>query len=351
MTWADGTRWDRERGRALVELLVGGYPSGQHMRNLVESLGLSLAIMPAAPAELGIWWYDLARTLHDRGKLRQAAEALVEIRPRLSGRVEELLRDDPTVAGPGNPDDPYLVHLLPGRRPLIDRSELRTSLRDFLHGNLPVFVVRGDSRTGKSYSLQLILHVTTGAGHLAVVHIDFSQPIGGDGAADLVAKIRRRLGLPRMAGPDDPTTRIRSAGELVDDLVGDYRFTDGRRRILVIDGLNRSDLQADTHATVAALMSEVINHQLPDTQLVLTGFDGDVNPAYGDLIMSENVVSITAEQVRLYFRDLAIGRVLGQRELDDLVAEAAVGQGDIEDVAQRVRRSVLKLLQPAGDAP
>jgi len=30
---------------------------------------------------------------------------------------------------------------------------------------------------------------------------------------------------------------------------------------------------------------------------------------------------------------------------------AAVGQGDIEDVAQRVRRSVLKLLQPAGDAP
>ena len=46
--------------------------------------------------------------------------------------------------------------------------------------------VRGESRTGKTYSLQLILHVTAAMRDVLVVHVDFSQAATGDSAAALV---------------------------------------------------------------------------------------------------------------------------------------------------------------------
>jgi len=347
MTWADGSRWDLTRGRALVELLVGGYPSEEHMRILVQELGMSLSVMPP-PMELGLRWYELARKMHDAGTLRQAAESLVTNKPVLRVRVSELLDDDPAHAG--NPQDPYEVLLLSGQRPLIGRPDLRTALRDFLDGNLPVLVVRGDPRTGKSYSLQLILHVTDGHPDILVRYIDFSPAAAGNDASALMTKLRRRLGLPPAEDLGQPTTRARSATELVedlvDDLVGRYEFRDQVRRILVVDGLNRLDLQADVHQLVGMLMKEVIYRQLPRTQLVLTGYAGQFDPALGDSITPEQVVPITAADVRFYFERLVLHRTLTDDELDSLVGEVVTGEGDIEDLARRVRSAVLRLMRP-----
>jgi hypothetical protein len=344
MTWVDGSHWDQVRGTALVELLTTAYPFEQQMLAVVTDLGMSPGVMPAQmPA--GLRWFELAQTMHQARTLRRAAEALVRKNPALAERVAELLADDPAVVD-GNPANPYEVALLSGRRPLIDRSDLRATLRSFLEYKLPVFVVRGKSRTGKTYSLQLILHITSGMRDVLVIHVDFSQAATGDSAAALMAKLRSRLGLVQGRDRDDDSTRTRSAMVEVDELVGAYRFNDQLRRIIVIDGLNRTGLQKDVDQLAGMLIAEVINQQLPRTQLVLTGYTGDVDPGYGDLVAREEVLDIKTSHVRSYYEGLVLGRALTDDELNELVAEAKVGQGDIEDVAMRVRACVLRLLQP-----
>jgi hypothetical protein len=348
MTWVDGSHWDQVRGPALVNLLVSAYPLEQQMLAMVTDLGMDLAVMPASmPA--GLRWFELAQTMHQARTLRKAAEQLVKKSPALAERVAELLADDPWAID-GNPPDPYEVALLAGRRPLIDRRELRATLKEFLDYNLPVFVVRGESRTGKTYSFQLILHVTASMRNVRVVHVDFSQAAAGDSAAALMAKLRSRLGLPQPGDRDGDTTRTRSAVDQVDELVGTYRFNDQLQRIIVIDGLNRTGLQGDVNQLAAMLIAEVINRQLPHTQLVLTGYAGEVDPAYDDLVAKEDVLSITSTHIRSYFQGLVLGRALADDELNNLVAEALSGEGDIEDLARRVRGCVLRLLQPVNAA-
>jgi hypothetical protein len=348
MTWVDGSHWDQVRGTALVDLLVSAYPFDYHMLALVRDLGMSEAVMPAA-MDAGLRWFELAQTMHQARTLRRAAERLVMRNPALAGQVEELLADDPRTID-GNPSDPYQVAVLPGRRPLIDRRELRTTLKEFLDYNLPVFVVRGESRTGKTYSFQLILHVTAAMRNMLVVHVDFSQTATGDSAAALMARLRSRLGLPQPADGDGDSTRTRSVLDQVDQLVGTYRFNDQLRRIIVIDGLNRTGLQGDVNQLAAMLMTEVAHNQLPRTQLVLTGYTGEVDPAHGDLVAKEDVLTITSTHIRSYFEGLVLGRALADDELNDLVAEALSGVGDIEDLARRVRGCVLRLLQPVNAA-
>jgi hypothetical protein len=348
MTWVDGSHWDQARGTALIGLLAEVYPTEQEMLAVLTDLGMSRGLLPS-PMRAELRWFELAQTMHQARTLRRAAERLVTMRPALTMRVTGLLADD-SRAIDGNPDDPFQVALLPGRRPLIDRRELRTTLKDFLDSNLPVFVVRGESRTGKTYSLQLILHVTAAMRDVLVVHVDFSQAATGDSAAALMAKLCSRLGLPQPGDRDADSTRTRSALDQVDQLVGAYRFSDQIRRIIVIDGLNRTGLRGDVNQLAAMLITEVANRQLPRTQLVLTGYAGEVDPAHGDLVAREDVLTITSTHVRSYFQDLVLGRALDPAELNDLVSEALSGEGDIEDLAQRVRGSTLRLLQPVDAA-
>jgi hypothetical protein len=349
MTWVDGSHWDQVRGTELVGLLVRAYTFDYQMLALVTELGMSPAVMPA-PMDAGLRWFELAQTMHQARTLRRAAERLVARNPVLAEQVEELLADDPRTID-GNPPDPYQVALLAGRRPLIDRRELRATLKEFLDYSLPVFVVRGESRTGKTYSLQLILHVTAAMRDVLVVHVDFSQAATGDSAAALMAKLRSRLGLPQPEDDDGDSTQTRSALDQVDQLVGTYRrLNDQLRRIIVIDGLNRTGLQGDVNQLAAMLITEVINRQLPRTQLVLTGYVGEVDPAHGDLVAKEDVISITSAHIQSYFESLVLGRPLAGDELNDLVAEALSGEGDIEDLARRVRGCVLRLLQPVNVA-
>ncbi|MGH3177206.1 MAG: hypothetical protein ACRDPF_25460 [Streptosporangiaceae bacterium] len=351
MTWVDGSHWDQVRGAALVDLLVNGYPADYQMRALVTDLGMSQGVMPA-PMDLGLMWFELAQTMHQSRTLRRAAGLLVAKTPALAERVAELLADD-LRAIDGNPADPYQVALLAGRRPLIDRRELRTTLKEFLDYNLPAFVVRGESRTGKTYSFQLILHIAAAMRNVLVVHVDFSQAATGDSAAALMARLRSRLGLPQPTDGDGDSTRTRSVLDQVDQLVGTYRFNDQLRRIIVIDGLNRTGLQGDVNQLAAMLITEVAHNQLPRTQLVLTGYTGEVDPAHGDLVAKEDVLTITSTHIRSYFEGLVLGRALADDELNDLVAEALRGEGDIQDLAQRVRDCALRLLQPvdAASAP
>ena len=246
----------------------------------------------------------------------------------------------------GNPQDAYDVQLLFGRRPLIDRSELRSGLKHFLEDSYPLMVIRGQPRSGKTYSLELLQHVTTGEPNLLLIDVDFAPVANGDSAADLITKLCRRVDVEVMTDEDYATTRTRMAIALVDLFVGRYRnkIEDHRRRILVIDGLNRTDLQDDVHEAVAHLAVEVIKGRLPRTQLVLTGYGGTVDHDLDYGLVTEEVSTITQAHVRFFFENLVLPTPLPEHKVSQLVQQAQVGNGDVKALAGRVRVLTLDLI-------
>lgn len=343
MSWIPGTTWNANRGRQLVELLSSIYPSEAAMLKLLDDSGVSRGNMPA-PMPLILRWHEITHRLHSAQMLGQLLNTVYDDFPVLVGRLEELAEDDRTIPV-GNPPDPYEVRLLgPGRRPMIDRTDLRNNLRRFITERLPVLVVRGPAQSGKSFSFELMKHVAGGRDDLRLVWVDFSSPACGNTASELMSMICSRLGLKNICGRTRRTTPTRFAAELVNDLVGVYRFKDSATRVLVVDGLDRIDLQSDVSDLAAQLAIEVIHDQLTRTQLVLTGYNGSFNRQMRYDILTEDVATITESHIRLHFQGLVLSRELASAELDELVFQAMEFGDNLEELGDRVRELSLALI-------
>jgi hypothetical protein len=345
MTWIDGSRWDPGRGRRLVKLLAQTYNTDGQILAVIDAVALDREVKPLHD-NLGARWIDLTRRMHEARVLRKVAEHLVGEYPVLATTVAEIAADPPE-AMDNNPTDVFDAVLLFGQRPLIDRTDLRTTVREFLDQRLPLLVIRGQPRTGKSYSVEFLQHVTESLSDLLVTVVDFSPVANGDSAADLIAKTCHRLDLEPVKPIDDPSTSTRQAISLVDRFIGRYNstFRDGKRRLVVIDGLNRIDLRNDVQEAVAHLAIEVLKRRLPRTQLVLAGHAGSLDPDLAYLMRTEDVTVLTKAHVRFYFQGLVLREQLTRRKLDHLVRQAQVGVGDVKALGDRVRGLTLELLR------
>lgn len=346
MTWIDGSRWDRARGRELIRLLVNEYTTNDQMLYVIDQVDLDRDVLPTAP-NIGMMWYQLARTMHQRQRLRRAADLLAEEAPALRKRIAELA-SDPSDALDGNPQDVYEVLLLLGRRPLIDRRDLRTFLRRFIDDPYPLLVIRGEPRTGKTYSLELLKHVLKAEPNLLLIDVDFAPVANGNTAHALITKICRLAEVEEVAPAPRQTTPAAEAMAMVDVFIGRYRnkYTDqgNQNRLLVIHGLNRKDLQADVHDAVAYLAVQVIKERLPRTQLVLTGYIGSLDPDLDYGFLLEEVSPITETHVRLFFEQLILPKKLSTARIDELVQKALVSDRDVRAIGGRVRTLTLELL-------
>jgi hypothetical protein len=347
MTWIDGSRWDPVRGRALINLLIANFPSNNDLLYVIDEVDLDRGALPAE-GRTEVRWLDLARTMHERRRLRRAADLLAHKFPALAAQITELSADPPEAVD-GNPEDIYEVLLLFGRRPVIDRSDLRSFLRQFLEGRYPLLVIRGEPRTGKTFSLELLKHVLKDQPNLDQIDVDFAPVINGNSAYTLLVKICRLAEVEGVAPPvPGLTTPTAQAIAMVDEFIGKYRnkYTDrgNRNRLLVIDGLNRKDLQDDVHDTVAYLAVQVIKDRLPRTQLVLTGYGGPLDPDLNYGFLMEDVNPITDAHVRLFFEQLILPEQLPMTRIDELVQEALAGDRDVGAIGNRVRKLTLDLL-------
>jgi hypothetical protein len=275
--------------------------------------------------------------------------AVVGQHPQLANQLGELSADPaPVDANPAG--DAYAVRVFAvGRRPLIGRPSLRTVLREFMEEQAPVLVIRG-AATGKSYSYELIQHVAKSVAGLVLRDVTFGVA-DGNGAVDLMAKLCRRLKLNDVSGRDSLTTSTRNATDMVDDFIGEYPTDGSVRRILVIDGLDRTDLKPDVYQMVAQLIVEVFRGQLANTQLVLTGYSGSYDRQYDGSVKIDDVEPILESDVRDYFTGLVLDRPLPAKEVASLVQKALRGNGGVEALAGRVRGLTLELLQPTGANP
>ncbi len=342
MSWIDRGSWNGHCGRQLVNLLANEYTSDVAMIKLLDDADIDRGNLPGN-MPLRLRWHELAHSLQSAGLLGRLLVIVGDDFPALKEKLSELNQEDP--AQNNGPGDRYEAQLVgPGRRPLIDRADLRDKLRRFIDNPFPVLVVRGEARCGKSFSFELIKHVIAHGDDSKLVWVDFSPAACGNSATALMAMICSRLGLPDVTDQPRTTTPKRYAGELVDDLVGIYEFKDKAPRIIVVDGLNRPGLQSDVYDLVIKLSADVINQQLPRTQLVLTGYSGEFDRQLRYDILTEDVVPITETHVRLYFDQLVPARPLTPEQVNDLVRQAMAAAGDLEALEDRVRELALPLV-------
>jgi hypothetical protein len=314
---------------------------------VLDDAKLSRGLMPGSSNRLGVRWYSLLNDVLLEGHLRSLLAVVVRDYPRLEPKIHELMQDDPRESD-GNPLDPYEARLIgPGRQPMVDRIDLRGKLKQFLCDGVPVLVLRGPEQSGKSHSFELINHVTTRRMDTRVIFVDFAPPQYGTSAPDLMSLMCSRLGLRDISGRERRTTRTRFAAELVDDLVGIYKFKDSVQRVIVIDGLNRSTLDADVSDLIVKLVVEVVNRQLPRTQLVLAGYGGLFEKKVTYSVLTEDIIPITETHVRLYFADIGteVGKNLSKAKLDALVKKAMKGAPNLELLGDRVRQTALELVE------
>jgi hypothetical protein len=146
--------------------------------------------------------------------------------------------------------------------------------------------------------------------------------------------------------------RLTSSGELedararkvLDRLAGNYP-TDGVIRWIVLDGLDRPRVRDSARDIGRQLITMVDDGELPDTRLVITGFEGLLTDSAGSVLI-EKIPAISASLVRAFLADAAerLGRAIEDAELDAYVAEV-LGAVDAPPTLAEIERAVVRLVK------
>ncbi len=346
MGWID-TYWDSGKGRELVRLLATTYSDREAVQQLLDDAEVGREYKQATPASMLVYWHGLAQELSGAGLLRQLLDHVQAEQPTLApkiARLDEVVLHVVAAGGVGSKYDLYLLN--PGRRPFINRSDLRQRLQELLDESYPVLIIRGPEKCGKSFSYKLLEQVTPPG--VQPLHIDFSSPGSGRRARDLMEVLCSRMGIPPKPATARRTTDVRHASELVNDLVGKYAAEPRPRRVLVIDGLNRVDLAKDVNHVVARLIAEVSNNQLPGIQLVLVGYADTFDQQFQPVVLVEDVASITPTHVAQFYTKLgeADGQPLSDEAVQGLVTRALAAAPPLHELPVRVMAEWRELVGP-----
>lgn len=165
--------------------------------------------------------------------------------------------------------------------PIFDRENLRSDLRRLREQGFRSLNITGEPRTGKSFSLQLVQLVCE-VDDSPIVVVDV-EDWGTDAFTDvdlvqaLAAQLRANVDVESVRNVPDPHTRARLLLYAFRDAV---EPPEGKPRWIVIDGLDRPNVQPTAKAFVERLLKSIEKDNKPSgTRLVVTGFDGILPPS------------------------------------------------------------------------
>jgi hypothetical protein len=219
---------------------------------------------------------------------------------------------------------------------VIDREQFRAGLRSLAAEDYRVLVVSGPPGSGKTHSWRLIDHLRQAGmldGHKCVrvsTHIWGNAEVTGEMIAQAAAD---RLGLDiRLTGSGELADA--RARKILDMLVGRYP-ADGVIRWIVLDGLDRPRVLDSARDVGRQLITMVDDGELPNTRLVITGFDGSLT-AVSASVLTDQIPAIDRERMRSFLADVAarLGRTVGAAELDALAAEVLGAAGSPSAMAE-----------------
>lgn len=219
--------------------------------------------------------------------------------------------------------DPHRACLLGEGVPFVARDELRDALRNFFTIGRRVLVVNGPTYSGKTYSLQMINHLSEALRGYNVASISLKE----EGTTrlsphDVAASLAYQMGFT-----DTPPARAaemdsRWAKRIRDWLIGKVRAS-GTPWVFVFDGFDDRDLPDDTHELIHDLIVRVGNRSVPALRLVLLSYRRIVPDEARRNVRYEVLSEVDRGDVRAFFETLYTDAGGGYEEaaLDALVDE------------------------------
>lgn len=221
--------------------------------------------------------------------------------------VLERLERDLVPLGPLPDVDYFEVCRLTGRRVMVDRAELRATLR-LLSAPLGsrIMVVTGCKSSGKSHSVQLMSYLTEVRGGFSLIPIDleaYARMLGADAIiqpSDIARALVRKLGY--AFSPADPPADAQWARWVL-DFCEDFEahaLQDAGIRWVVIDGFGSVVLTQATLDLVKELAVR-IDRSLTRFRLVLLGYDDSFPPGVLPQVERESIGSIGERELTEFF--------------------------------------------------
>ena len=346
------------RTKAIVELLARTIYDKDDIARALEDANISPGEITWGKAAIA--WREVIPLAARENKLDALIEAINKKNPAFGVRLEEVLRPLLATTGVWYPcHDPYYCGFFgPGATTaMIDRDGLRSGLQNLANDQYRVFIVSGERKSGKSHSWLLIDHVRQAGkleGHecVCVSTHDWGAGTKVTGAM-VVQAIADQLNLKVGATGSDELGEARTR-KLLNLLTGQYPKSDGVTRWIVVDGLDRDEAinAVDAKDVALKLIPMVNTNRLPETRLVITGFDPLWLPSRRQILF-ETIPALDRERVSAFLTAAAghLGQDVDPKSLATHVTEVLDAGGasrDLELIEDAVVRLVKREWGPGG---
>jgi hypothetical protein len=279
----------------IEKALLAAFPQENDFSSLVSDSGYTLDQVSGPKQPLPTRILETLKHAEAHDWLLALISKAAGLRP-----ADPVLRDLHSELGPQAPPpnlSPYYMCRLGSGTVMVDRKPLRAAVEELhdLQGRR-VLVIKGDSWSGKSHSVQLITFIADVVGGFTLVELDL-DPHRDDQtrlvitARDLASRLIRLMGY-QIAWPESSGDRQWSkwVTEFGDEFAR-CAATDATRRWIVIDGMNKVLLDQSAVDLVQDLTTRIYK-SLPRLRLVLVGYEQSLPPLIMPYIQEEKVARI-----------------------------------------------------------
>ncbi len=104
-------------------------------------------------------------------------------------------------------------------------------------------------------------------------------------------------------------------------------------RVLVIDGLDRENVQSEIHAFVAQIALDAMQSKLPDLRLITTGIEEGFAPAVVKDMETDELIAVTTGDIETFFIEIGnhVGQPLEPTEISDLL-DKTLAKSELRDL-------------------
>ena len=311
--------FDDPDGRELLQTLLDVYFEVERVKAFAQGAGMVMASI-AWQNRMEDVWPELLQKAAETRKLRALVKVVAD-HPNSAAHAA-LFQRLLVVGSPAAEETP--PHLLPilGKRPFIDRDDLRTLVMDLVEGTSRVLVVTGPERSGKTYSWYLISHVSERLGTFSPYPVDLSSWAGPPaGPVDVMREVANLLNweLPAVDPTAQEDTHARILGTWFVGRV--RRETD--QCWLVFDGLNTATMTDAALRLIESIAVAAERHQAGELRVVLIAHTRPLPEDVDPFALRETISLIGVTQIRTFFTKVAAaaGQRVDEPGLDLLMAE------------------------------
>lgn len=344
-----------ELSKDLVEVLGNVLQTQGEIRALLETvkeINTAYVIWPASEFSANRFWMRYVLDLRrPPAQLRPVVGAAADRFP-LAGLDKFLVAPAVRPSGWYHAPEPLKAQFVgPGAiQPMFDRTRLREELKALVPaGGFRTLNITGGTSSGKTFSMQLLqmLAATEDFRLLTVDIADWGgEPFTAVSLVETLAiHLQVRIDTSSAAAPD-PHTRARLLAYAV---CAAFPVADGETRWIVIDGLDRFNVDPDALALVERLFKSIdVDGRPSNVRLVVTGFDG-ILPS---TTRKDPIGKITDEHVKELLQETMahLELVVATEQLDEWTATVWGSFDESRHTLADLGRSAYEIIHPAAVA-